>query len=168
VSQLLSAAANGGSVLAVGSPRTPVELLGTVRKTLEASSVPFLFQPGDGPPAYPALIESADEIFVTADSVAMVADAVTTGKPVGIIPITRSPFGAMAMSVMDRLRPGRRLYPRDLRFFWKALAEEGFGGTIDSPKASNPPDYSEIVAQRFRQLLEQPLRPATNGRDSDR
>ena len=28
------------------------------------------------------------------------------------------------MSVMDRLRPGRRLYPRDLRFFWAALKEQ--------------------------------------------
>ena len=83
----------GGSVLTVGSPRTPVELLAAIRQTLEASSVPFLFEPGDGPPAYPALIEAADEIFVTADSVAMAADAVMTGKPVGLVPIAKSGLG---------------------------------------------------------------------------
>lgn len=143
----------GGSILAVGSPRTPVDVLTVVRQTLESSTVPFLFEPGDGPPAYPSLIEAADEIFVTADSVAMVADAVTTGKPVGLIPIEKSSLGRVVMAVMDHLRHGKRLYPRDLRFFWKALRQEGFGGTLEEPKASGPPDYSAAVAERVRQLL---------------
>jgi hypothetical protein len=152
--QLLdSARTDGGSILAVGSPRTPIELLDAIRRTLEASSVPFLFEPGEGPPAYPALIEAADEIFVTADSVAMTADAVMTGKPVGLVPIAKSSLGRQVMDVMDRLRPGQRLRPRDLRFFWAALREEGFGGTLEKPKASSPPDYAELVAERVRRLL---------------
>lgn len=159
---------DGGSILAVGSPRTPVEVLDAVRRTLESSRVPFLFEPGDGPPAYPALVESADAIFVTADSVAMSADAVTTGKPVGIISIEASTVGKVIMQLTDRLRPGKRLYPRDLRFFWAALDEGGFGGSLDSPKASSPPDYATIVADRVRQLLALPRPPATNNRDSDR
>ena len=167
--QLLEAAQRkGGSVLAVGSPRTPVELLAAIRGTLETSPVPFLFEPGDGPPAYPALIEAADEIFVTADSVAMAADAVTTGKPVGIVPIGKSGLGRMVMSAMDRLRPGKRLYPRDLRFFWAALQKEGFGGTLDHPRAAHPSDYSAEVAARVRRLLELSPQPATTGRDGDR
>jgi hypothetical protein len=167
--QLLKASkADGGSLLAVGSPRTPVELLAAIRRTLEASSVPFLFEPGDGPPAYPALIEAADEIFVTADSVAMTADAVTTRKPVGLVPIAKSGLGRFVMGLTDRLRPGKRLRPRDLRFFWAALQQEGFGGTLEKPTASNPPDYAELVANRVRRLLEQPPRPATNGRESAR
>ena len=168
IRKLLDAAEkDGGSVIAVGSPRTPLELLDAVRQTLEASSVPFLFQPGDGPPSYPALIEAADEIYVTLDSVAMVADAVTTQKPVGLVPIARSGLGRFVMAVMDRLRPGKRLYPRDLRFFWAALREHEYGGTIEAPKKSHPPDFAQIVADRVRQLLEQPP-PATNVRDSDR
>jgi len=165
---LARAEADGGSVLALGSPRTPVELLAAVRGTLESSSVPFLFEPGDGPPAYPAVIEAADEIFVTADSVAMVADAVMTGKPVGLVPIAKSRFGRIMMGMMDRLRPGRRLRPRDLRFFWAALQAEGFGGTLEEPKASSPPDYAWLVAERVRRLLAQPAPPATNGRDNGR
>src|SRR5690348_13302616 len=52
VKQLLKTAeANGGSIFAVGSPRTPVDVLTAVRRTLETSSAPFLFEPGDGPPA---------------------------------------------------------------------------------------------------------------------
>jgi hypothetical protein len=165
--RLLEASAEGGSILAVGSPRTPIELLDAIRRTLESSTVPFLFEPGDGPPAYPALIEAADEFFVTADSVAMTADAVMTGKPVGLIPIAKSALGRWVMGVMDRLRPGQRLRPRDLRFFWAALEEHGFGGTIDAPKASAPPDYAELVADRVRQLLEQPP-PARDAPDSGR
>lgn len=148
-----AAKANGGSILAVGSPRTPPDLLSAVHRSLKSPAVPFLFKPGDGPPAYPALIEAADEIFVTADSVAMVADAVTTGKPVGLIPITESGLGRIVMAVMDRLRPGKRLYPRDLRFFWAALRKEGFGGTLEEPRASRPPDHSAEVAERVKRLL---------------
>jgi uncharacterized protein len=162
-----TAQGSGGSILAVGSPRTPVELLAAVREALEDSSIPFLFEPGDGPPAYPALIEAADEIFVTADSVAMVADAVTTGKPVGLVPIARSRLGKVVMTVMDRLRPGQRLYPRDLRFFWAALERENFGGTPEAPKVSSAPDYAMIIAERVTRLLELP-RPATIDPDSGR
>jgi mitochondrial fission protein ELM1 len=169
VRQLLSSAeTEGGSILAVGSPRTPAGLLGAIHTTLQSSPVPFMFEPGDGPPAYPALIEAADEIFVTADSVAMVADAVTTGKPVGIVPIDKSRLGRALMFVMDRLRPGRHLRPRDLRFFWAALRREGFGGSLDQPRASNPPDYLAEVAMRVRRLLGLADPPATIARDSDR
>jgi hypothetical protein len=162
-----TASKSGGSVLAVGSPRTPADLLGSVRQALEASPVPFLFEPGDGPPAFPAVIDAADDIFVTADSVAMVADALSTGKPVGLIPIEKSRFGRVITAVMDHIRPGRRLYPRDLRFFWAALDELGYCGTLESPKASEPLDYPQLVAERVRQLLEQPP-PAIGARDSGR
>jgi mitochondrial fission protein ELM1 len=169
VGEVIDAAAReGGSIVAVGSPRTPAELLTAIREKLESAAVPFLFVPGDGPPAYAALVAGADSIFVTADSVAMVADAVTTGKPVGLVPIARSGLGRFVMALMDRLRPGKRLFPRDLRFFWAALEEHGFAGTIDGPKASRPPDYSKMIAEEVRRLLAQPGRPATGNRDSDR
>lgn len=165
---IAATAADGGSVLAVGSPRTPSELLTALRVRLEASSVPFLFVPGDGPPAYPALIAAADRIFVTADSVAMVADAVTTGKPVGLVPIASSGLGRVMMALMDRLRPGKRLFPRDLRFFWAALKANGFTGSLEEQRASAPPDYAAMVADRVTQLLAQPRPPATDTRDSVR
>lgn len=158
----------GGSILTVGSPRSPAQLLTAVKSVLESSSAPFLFAPIEGPPCYPAMIEAADEIFVTADSVAMTADAITTGKPVGLIPIARSRLGSVVMEAMDRLRPGKRLYPRDLRFFWAALREAGYWGTLHEPTASNPPDYAELVAERVRQLFDEPRRPATAARGNGR
>lgn len=160
--------ATGGSVIAVGSPRSPRELLAAIESTLQSSSVPFLLAPMEGPPAYPALIECADEIHVTADSVAMVADAVLTRKPVAIIPIAPSGLGRLVMAAADRLRPGKRLFPRDLRFFWKSLEERGFGGTIDDPRTSDPPDFTLEIAAVVRRLLRLPPEPARAARDSAR
>jgi hypothetical protein len=114
------------------------------------------------------MIEAADELYVTADSVAMVADAVNTRKPVGIVPIAKSALGRVVMTIMDRLRPGKRLRPRDLRFFWASLAKHGFGGSIEAPSASNPPDFTAEIAERVRRLLKQPPARATADRDSGR
>jgi hypothetical protein len=72
------------------------------------------------------------------------------------------------MSVGDALRPDKRLYPRDLRFFWSSLREHGFGGTIDAPVASDPPDFTAEIAGRVRQLLGLPPGPAKADPDSAR
>jgi mitochondrial fission protein ELM1 len=161
-----AAKTRGGSVIAVGSPRSPAELLTAIKGTLEKSPVPFLFAPIEGPPAYPAMVDEADEIYVTADSVAMVADAVLTRRPVAILPISKSWLGRLVMAASDRLRPGKRLFPRDLRFFWASLKEHGFGGTIDSPRASDPPDFTTETAELVRRLFEPPLEQARAARDS--
>ena len=169
IGQLLDAAeAECGSVIAVGSPRSPTELLAAARAKLKSSKVPSLLAPNEGPPAYPAMIEAADEIYVTADSVAMVADAVNSGKPVGIMPIAKSAFGQAVMAITDMMRPGKRLYPRDMRFFWASLAEHGIGGTVTQPRASNPPDFTAEIARRVRRLLKLPPLSARGGADSAR
>ena len=159
---------DGGSVLAIGSPRTPAHLLRAVEEELGKATVPTFMAPREGTPSYRAMVESADELHVTADSVAMVADAVNTGKPVGIVPIAKSALGRVAIAAADRLRPGKRMRPRDLRFFWASLKEHGFGGTIDQPKASDPPDFTAEIADRVRRLLNGPPGPATTDRDSAR
>jgi hypothetical protein len=158
----------GGSVIAVGSPRTPPELFAAVGDALQGSSVPVLVPPIEGPPSYAALIESADEIHVTADSVAMVADAVNTGKPVGIVRIENSSLGRFVMTIADWIRPGKRVFPRDLRFFWASLSEHGFGGSLDVPSASTPPDFTAQIAERVRQLLGLPPEADRAARDSAR
>jgi mitochondrial fission protein ELM1 len=158
----------GGSVLAIGSPRTPQRLLNAVAAELGRAKVAAFIAPREGAPSYRAMIEAADEIHVTADSVAMVADAVNTRKPVGIVPIAKSRLGRIVMAAADRIRPGKRLFPRDLRFFWASLEEHGFGGTIDAPLASDPPDFTAAIAERVRRLLELPPERARAARDSDR
>jgi mitochondrial fission protein ELM1 len=158
----------GGSVLAIGSPRTPQRLLNAVAEMLGRASVPAFIAPREGAPSYRAMIEAADQVHVTADSVAMVADAVNTRKPVGIVPIAKSRLGRIAMAAADGVRPGKRLHPRDLRFFWASLEEHGFGGSVDVPLASEPPDFTAEIAARVRRLLELPPEPARAARDSDR
>ena len=158
----------GGSVLAIGSPRTPQRLLNAVAVELGRAKVEAFIAPREGKPSYRAMIEAADQIHVTADSVAMVADAVNTRKPVGIVPIAKSRLGRIVMAATDRLRPRRRLFPRDLRFFWASLEEHCFGGTIDVPLASDPPDFTAEIAMRVRRLLELPPEPAKADRDSAR
>lgn len=167
VSRLLADSRNdGGSLLLVSSPRTPAPLIEALESELRPSTLPILIVPASGPPSYRSMLEAADMIFVTADSVAMVADSVMTRKPVGIVPIEKSALGRVATALNDTVRRGKRLFPRDLRFFWEALKEQGFGGTIAAPRASNPPDYSAMVAERVRQLLAQPAQPATGDRDN--
>ncbi|HVU31274.1 MAG TPA: ELM1/GtrOC1 family putative glycosyltransferase [Sphingomicrobium sp.] len=158
----------GGSVLAIGSPRTPRPLLEAVEAELAGADVPTFMAPLEGSPSYRAMIGAADQIFVTADSVAMVADAVNSGKPVGIVPIAKSALGTAATGLGDLICPGKRLFPRDLRFFWASLDDHGFGGTIDEPRSSDPPDLTGEIARRVRQLLELPPNPARAGRDTAR
>ena len=158
----------GGSVLSIGSPRTPVQLLDAIEQALKQASVPTFIAPREGAPSYRAMLEAADVLYVTADSVAMVADAVNTRKPVGIVPIGKSVLGRAVMAVADRLRPGKRLRPRDLRFFWTALREYGFGGTVEAPRASDPPDFTAEIAERVRRLLTLPPGPARADRGSGR
>lgn len=169
VRRLLRAAAwEGGSVIVVPSPRTPADVLEAISHPPDNGSASYFVAAVEGPPGYAALIDAADQIYVTADSVAMIADAVMTGKPVGIIPVAKSRLGKAAMALSDRLRPGKRLRPRDLRFFWAALAEHGYGGMLEEPRASEPPDYTAEIADRVRQLLKLPPQPATADRDNGR
>ena len=84
----------------------------------------------DRKPRFPVLLADADEIFVTADSVSMVSEAILTGKPVGMIPIELSALRAPAPR-----RDALRAEPAsgDLRRFWDEPRGRGMIGTIDAP-----------------------------------
>ena len=88
--------------------------------------------------------------------------------PVKQFDAAKSRLGRVVMAGADRLRPRKRLYPRDLRFFWASLEEHGFGGTIEAPVASDPPDFTADVADRVRRLLGLSRRPARAGRGTAR
>lgn len=143
----------GGSVLVVGSPRTPPNLLACVKALVGEARVPTGLVSIEGPPSYGSLLASADSLFVTADSVAMVSDAIATGRPVGLIPVRPTVAGRLTMSLLDRLQPGRRVPPRDLRYFWEALANDGLVGTVDAPRSRGAPNVNQIAAKRVEALL---------------
>jgi mitochondrial fission protein ELM1 len=128
--------------MVVASPRTPASCLDEV-------TGPPTVRPGESP-SYTSLLAGADQLFVTADSVAMVSDAIATGKPVGVIAIEPT---ALGRGYIAMLPAGTRMRPRDLRFFWKALDDRQLAGTLDEPRAGSPPDINALVAERVRGLL---------------
>jgi uncharacterized protein len=143
----------GGSVMVVGSPRTPKHLLAQVQDRIGHAIVPTALIPLQGPPSYGSLLAEADSIAVTADSVAMISDAIMTGKPVGVVPVRSTFFGWFTMGIMAQVRPGRRVHPRDLRFFWKALEKGHLVGTIHRPVCGDVPDLIGMVSERVKAIL---------------
>lgn len=153
LSDMLSEAArDGGSVMVTTSPRTPRELEHSLAEALSASSVPTLLAAPGKPPRYSSLLAAADSIHVTADSVSMISDAIWTGKPTALVPIRKSIVGRIYFALMDRLRPGRPVYPQDLRFFWHTLREIGVTGELGVPKASAAEELRK-VCERVQALL---------------
>jgi mitochondrial fission protein ELM1 len=150
---LACAASSGGSVLVVGSPRTPESLLRQIEAPLRKARVPATLVPAQGPPSYGALLAMADSIFVTADSVAMVSDAIATRKPISLVSVRPTSAGRAFMNVMDWVRPGRRVHPRDLRFFWRELEENRLVGPDCKPRQKSELDIPALVAARVNHIL---------------
>lgn len=144
---------DGGSVVVLGSPRTPPRLLASVRGFASRLEPPAAVVPPGGPPSYRELLGAADQLFVTGDSVSMVSEALATGKPVGIIPVRGTLLGRLWIGAFDRLRPQRAVFPRDLRRFWAALERAGLAGTVEEPRGGAMPDALGETARRVRALL---------------
>lgn len=150
---LSSAETQGGSVWVVGSPRTSGAVLQAIERALAGWRGFARMFPIDGCPSYRDLLAAADTIFVSADSVAMVSDAILTRKPVGLLPIRATFVGKVYMSLANKVFPGRKVFPRDLRHFWIALEEGDLVGTIDHPRSGSVRDLTAMVAARTRKLL---------------
>jgi mitochondrial fission protein ELM1 len=149
---LAKAKAHGGSVVVIGSPRTPRRLLLKAQERVRSVQVPATLVPVGGSPPYAELLEWADTISVTADSVAMVSDAISTGKPVELVPIQPTGAGWAVMALMDRVRPSEHAPPHDLRAFWRALKERGLVGS--SSKGVEPvPDLTCSAVSRAKAIV---------------
>src|SRR6185369_13711382 len=124
---LQAADRDGGSVIAVTSPRTSPRLAAAARAELGSLAV----VDGDFP-RYTALLSAADEIYVTVDSVSMLSEAVAARKPVGLIPLDPNPIGRL-IRLVEKLR-GKKFRIRDLSKFWDELRTRGLVGTVDAPQ----------------------------------
>lgn len=127
------ASAMNGSVIVSGSPRTPAALLTTLGEELVGVGNARLAPSHLG--GLGELFEAADEIVVTGDSMAMVTEAVLTGKPVSILPLELSNFGWRKLGLLPA-RTVLELNRRDLRRFWRGLWEQGLAGTVDEPSTA--------------------------------
>jgi mitochondrial fission protein ELM1 len=137
-----------GSLVVVTSRRTDPPVTEAVRALLAPVS-----RLVDGAfPRFPVLLEAADEIFVTGDSVSMLSEAILTGKPVGLVPIEQDEKGRRKLGGAPR-EVGPDARRRDLRRFWDALSERGMIGTVDRPLASRVENPVETAARAVRELL---------------
>lgn len=73
----------GGGLAVTTSRRTGPAAVATLRSAL--AEVPHDFYTGDGANPYPGILAIADHILVTEDSVSMLSEAASVGKPVHII-----------------------------------------------------------------------------------
>jgi uncharacterized protein len=122
-------AKENGSTIAVGSARTSETSLQAVRRALRGSDHVVI---QGSFPRYSVLLDDADEIYVTADSVAMVSDAVTSGKPVGLI-LPEQTLSGRVFYTASRL--GMPVPVRDISRFWTGIQAQGLAGEIDRPIA---------------------------------
>ena len=129
----------GGSVIAIGSRRTPPDVVDAVRSRLRTPHC--LIE--DESLRFATLMHDADEIFVTADSISMLSEAIQTGKPVGMIPIVLTDKGKSRLGAS----PGEKRHRnRDLRHIWDYLQAEGLVGTVDEPRAGDWNDGAVLQA----------------------
>ncbi len=141
----------GMTLLAVASRRTPR----AIADVLGATDMP-----------YTEALSSAARLIVTGDSASMIADALSTGRPVDIAPL---PFARTPLSLftrgLDAALPralvlaaqsaGLWERPRDMPSLWRALLAGGhvglLGGAEPSRRAPPPDDLPEALA-RIRAL----------------
>jgi mitochondrial fission protein ELM1 len=137
----------GGSLIVTGSPRTPRAVLDRIRRNLRAEPNCRL---AEGFPRFQVLMDEADELFPTGDSVSMMSESVIAGKPVGIAPVRQTLWGRIALGPESRMKWSRF---RDLRRFWSHLRAERLAGTIDRPVADRVANPVVTAAKLVRELL---------------
>lgn len=158
--------ADGGSLVVLPSPRTPKEVAAAAQAAVASAPVPAVVAPLEGPPSYGELLGAAHRIFITADSVAMISEALRTGKPVGLVPVRATRWGKLRLAQHDLRSPDRPIAPRDLRYFWAALQQGGLVGTVEAPAHGEDPDVNRTAVALVRRLLAPQDRPAIDGRDN--
>jgi mitochondrial fission protein ELM1 len=138
-------AKGSGSVIVATSPRTSR----STRALLSAlgDQIPLVHRF----PRFGVLLAYCDEVHVTADSVSMLAEAILSGKPVGMIPIKRSALGRFSHWAWER-PTGRSTVP-DFRNFWRLLERCHFVGSVEHPVAGHASDTIEPAVNAVRQLL---------------
>ncbi len=138
----------GGSVVAVTSPRTSPALASAAKEALGTAGVV-----ANSFPRYPVLLQAADEIHVTGDSVSMVSDAIASGKPVGLIRLEPDLIARFVRFAGD-LR-GRPFRMRELDRFWNDLDSRGLVGTVEKPKSGSLDIFpAETAIEAVRATLE--------------
>jgi hypothetical protein len=138
---------DGGSLIVATSPRTTRDTRDFLRRIIAGGHEALV----EDFPRFAVLLAECDEIHVTADSVSMLSEAVLTGKPVGMIPISRSLRGLLSQWLWERPFGGRS-FP-DFGNFWRLLHRDKLVGTVDDPVASQSGDTVGRATAAVRKLM---------------
>jgi hypothetical protein len=159
-------ARTGGSVFVTDSPRTPAGVVDAIAGELRVPAFVHRFSRGAENP-YFAFLATADAFVVTADSVSMLAEAMTTGRPVFVFDFL-SERGALGQLTAWRWRPlvhrlshamGPRRMRRDVHALHRALVDGGRvrwfddGATPFTPATAPNDDLARTLA-RVRALFD--------------
>ena len=144
-------ASEGGSLIVVRSARTTDAMLDRIEARLEEDAKCEWRVVRHDFPRFPVLLDSADALYPTGDSVSMISESVITGKPVGIVPVELSWRGWLMLGSGRNLQDNPR---RDLRRFWNYLHKQGLAGTIEELRSSDVPNPVIEAASEVRALLE--------------
>ncbi len=132
----LGALANSGAgIMATASRRTPPELAEAARTRIEAAGGWFWDGRGDNP--YRALLANADALVVTAESVNMIGEALSTGKPVHLF----------------RASGGSRKIDQFLRGLDEMRLTRPFSGAVETDSyepMDATPEIAVELARRYR------------------
>ena len=141
----------GGTLIVIGSARTDPAGLAAIEERLDgAGPHQVLWQ---SRPRFAVLMDDADEIFPTADSVSMLSEAVITGKPVGMVPVVMNRLSGWLIGTGQEARKRNRR--RDLRRFWNFLLAAGLIGSIEAPVASALSNPVVEASQEVAALLDE-------------
>lgn len=161
-----------GSVLVVGSPRTPRDCIDAMRPLLRVPHAIFPFGEGENP--YPALRTMADRFVITSDSVQMAAELLVCGKPLQVFPLPEVPDALVRLTRTWRdaaanhrwLRPafewmrhrGLLSSLRDVGLFHRQLEDAGVYAQPDLARALRA-EEKKVTVHHIQQLLR--AEPAT-------
>jgi len=141
-------ARDGGSVIAVTSPRTTKATERMLRERLVEPSAAVV---GDFP-RFAVLLAECDEVHVTADSVSMLSEAVLSGRPVGMISISPTLRGRISQLARRFGLPHRV----DMSNFWRFLIANKLVGSVEQPLASQTDDTVPIAVAAVQRVLQEP------------
>ena len=131
----------GAGLLITASRRTGAENEAVLRRALSGPNVYFWDGTGENP--YFGFLAQADAILVTGDSVNMVSEAASSGKPVFIIPLETAPGAQRAADKFNRFR----------RQVTDAGAARIFDGSVDLDDPPVPLDETARVAAAVKTLF---------------
>ena len=111
----------GGSLLVSTSSRTSPAAAAELERHIDVPCRVYHWREGDADNPYLGMLALAQQVVVTGDSIAMLSEACSTGKPVFIFDL-----GGMRRErpVPRDFRLGGMLYALLMRFFWRRLSRD--------------------------------------------